>query len=155
MRNSTDDMFCYPLTVLGLIDADRPTSSAVLRSRVERDSSNWDSSVHPGTDPWEDEGSDDVRVANELMGGSPPSCKAEDETPIDPSLSPIGADAWACDGAWAVLGLCARESARADRATIAAERSGGANRRAFTIQSASEVNVDRHPAKRAKTESRS
>ena len=53
------------------------------------------------------------------------------------------------------MGLCARESARADRATIAAERSGGANRRAFTIQSASEVNVDRHPAKRAKTESRS
>ena len=50
---------------------------------------------------------------------------SDDEVQIDdPTLSPMAAEAWAVDGAWAVLGLCARESARVDRARIAAERAG-------------------------------
>ena len=58
------------------------------------------------------------------------------------------------DGAWAVLGLCARESARVDRARIAAERGGG-NRRTFPYavnSGGEETHAGGGASKRARTE---
>ena len=79
---------------------------------------------------------------------------SDDEVQIDdPTLSPMAAEAWAVDGAWAVLGLCARESARVDRARIAAERGGG-NRRTFpSVNSGGEeTHAGGGASKRARTE---
>ena len=66
--------------------------------------------------------------------GAEGAVASDDEVPVDdPTLSPMAAEAWAVDGAWAVLGLCARESARGWTAR-GSRRSGagvtdGSNRR--------------------------
>ena len=92
-------------------------------------------------------------------GGAHPGAEgavaSDDEVPVDdPTLSPMAAEAWAVDGAWAVLGLCARESARVDRARIAAERGWGNRRFQPSVDSGEEET--RHLGgganKRARTE---
>ncbi|ACO69908.1 predicted protein [Micromonas commoda] len=96
------------------------------------------------------------RGAERGAGGAEVSVRAsDDEVQIDdPTLSPMAAEAWAVDGAWAVLGLCARESARVDRARIAAERGGG-NRRTFPCavnSGGEETHAGGGASKRARTE---
>ena len=103
-----------------------------------------------------------VRAAGGAGGGRPEGGAApgaegavasDDEVPVDdPTLSPMAAEAWAVDGAWAVLGLCARESARVDRARIAAERGGGNRRFQPSVDSGEEETPRGGASKRARTE---
>ncbi len=84
--------------------------------------------------------------------GAEGAVASDDEVPVDdPTLSPMAAEAWAADGAWAVLGLCARESARVDRARIAAERGWG-SRRFASVDSGEEETRGGGANKRARTE---
>ena len=85
--------------------------------------------------------------------GAEGAVASDDEVPVDdPTLSPMAAEAWAVDGAWAVLGLCARESARVDRARIAAERGWGNRRFQPSVDSGEEETRGGGANKRARTE---
>jgi len=125
--------------VLAAVDSE----TRAIRRIPPRDSSDWENARR--------EPPDGERGAEGAAEGAEGADASDDEVPVDdPTLSPMAAEAWAADGAWAVLGLCARESARVDRARIAAERGGG-NRR-FASVSGGEETRGVGASKRARTE---
>ena len=126
--------------VLATVDSETPGDSSADREGARR----------RGVPRWPSRGGTEG-----AHPGAEGAVASDDEVPVDdPTLSPMAAEAWAVDGAWAVLGLCARESARVDRARIAAERGWGNRRFQPSVDSGEEET--RHLGgganKRARTE---